>query len=68
MQLGLFEDHFAIEADLEATAGGRDQLDIRVRMCFPNLGRQTGGPGFVVSKRAIFDGDFHELCSIPNAT
>jgi hypothetical protein len=33
-------------------------------VCSTNLGRQTGGAGFVVSKGAIFDCDSHGVNQI----
>ena len=53
--LRFLKDRLAVEDDFESAAGARDQLYVRTRVCSTNLGRQTGGAGFVVSKGAIFD-------------
>ena len=50
-----------VHVDLEHAARGLDQLDLGVRVCVTNLGRQTGSPGFVVSDDAEFDGNAHYL-------
>ena len=49
VQLRFFKDRLAVEDDLETAARARDELYVRFRMDSTNLGRQTGGPGFVVS-------------------
>jgi len=55
----LGEHALAVHLDLEDAAGGLDELDLRVRKGAADLGRQTGGPGFVVSNDAVFDGYTH---------
>lgn len=57
--LRLLEDRNAVAVHLEATSARRRQLDVGVRILATNLGRQTDGPGFVVSKSAVLDGDRH---------
>src|SRR5947209_13633460 len=42
---------------LEYAARRLDELDVGVRVCLANLGRQTGGPRLIVSDDAILDGD-----------
>jgi hypothetical protein len=64
VQLRFLKDRLAVEDYFEAAAGARDQRDVRIRMFSSNLGRQTGGPGFVVSKRAVFDCNGHLANSI----
>jgi hypothetical protein len=49
----------SLELDLERAARGLDELDLRVGILFADFGRQTGGPGFIVSDDAVFDGDPH---------
>ena len=51
----LGEDPAPIHLDLEHTAGRLDQFHVGVRVDLPDLGRQTGGPGLVVSDDAVFD-------------
>src|SRR6185312_11476076 len=55
----LLEYRFSIGRDLESPAARRDELDRGVRQVAANLGRQTGGPRFVVSHRAVFNRDRH---------
>ena len=57
--LRFLKDCLAVEDDFETAAGARDELYVRVRMRSTNLGRQTGGAGFVVSKGAVFDCNDH---------
>src|SRR5881396_3222718 len=49
----------ALHFDVEDPAGGLDELDLRVRKGAADLGRQTGGPGFVVSNDTVLDADAH---------
>src|SRR6266705_2842132 len=49
----------AVHFDVEDPAGGLDELDLRVREGAADLGRQTGGPRFVVSNDAVLDGYAH---------
>ncbi len=58
-QFGLLEDRRPVDDDLEATAARRDHLDFDAGMRLTERGRQTGGPGLVVSNDAVFDGDLH---------
>jgi hypothetical protein len=55
----LGKDAIAVHLDLERAAGGFDELDLRVRKRAADFGRQTGGPGFVVSDDAVLDRDAH---------
>jgi hypothetical protein len=55
----LGEHENTILHDFEHTSTPLQQLDRCVGICFPNLGRQTGGPGFVVSNDAVADTDVH---------
>jgi hypothetical protein len=48
-----------VGADLEPAAARRREVHGRIRETLTNLGRQPGGPRFVVSHRAVFDGDSH---------
>jgi hypothetical protein len=50
----------AVHFDLENAAGRLDELDLRLRKGLADLGRQTGGPGLIVSDDAEFDRDAHE--------
>jgi len=57
---GLFGEYaLALHFDVEDPAGGLDELDLRVRKGAADLGRQTGGPGFVVSNDAVLNGYAH---------
>ena len=49
----------AVHLHLEDAAGGLDELHFRVGKRVANLGRQTGGPRFVVSDDAVLDRDLH---------
>ena len=44
---------------LEHAAGRLYQLHVSVGVGFADLGRQTGGPGLVVSDDAVFDRHTH---------
>jgi hypothetical protein len=59
LQLRLLEHRLPIAHDLEAAAARRNQLDLRLGKLVSNLGRQTDGPRFVVSNRAVLDRDLH---------
>jgi hypothetical protein len=57
-------DRDAIAHDLESTALRRYHLDFGIGETRPNLSRQTGGSGLVVSNDTILDADdgaFHFL-------
>lgn len=60
-ELRLLEHGMAVSLHLEASATGWDHLHSRIRECRLDLGRQTGGPWFVASDRAVLDGDDHRL-------
>jgi hypothetical protein len=49
----------AVDGHLEPSAAAGLQRDVGVRKLFANRGRQTGGPGFVVSNDAELDVDVH---------
>jgi hypothetical protein len=55
----LGEDAAAIQLDFEHPTRRLDQPDFRLGECRPNLGRQTGGPRFIVSDDAELDGHPH---------
>ena len=55
----LREDPAPIHLHLERTAGRLDQFHVGVRVDLADLGRQTGGPGLVVSDDAVFDRNSH---------
>ena len=59
-ELGLLEHRDTVLEDLEPAARARLELDVRAWKIRRELGRQTGGPGLVVSKRAVFDRDRHD--------
>ncbi len=54
-------DEIAVERDLEAPAAGGNQLQVLDLLLegSQEIGRQTDGLGFVVSKRTVFDFDIH---------
>jgi hypothetical protein len=59
----LGKDHPAVHRHLEDPARGLQQLDLGLRMFTPELRRQTGGAGLVVSNDAVFDTDLHAVVS-----
>ncbi len=60
--LGLFREHQpALDHHLEDPPLGGNQLDGRLGMFRSDFGRQTDGPGLVVSNGTVFDGNFHRL-------
>jgi hypothetical protein len=59
-ELGLLEHGYAVSENLEPAAAARLELDVYAWKVLRDLGRQTGGPGLVVSKRAVFDRDGHD--------
>ena len=60
LEPGFLEHRRAIARHFESAALRRLQLDLGVRIPLTNLRRQTGGAWFVVSQRAILDGDSHQ--------
>lgn len=54
----LREEELAVAGDLEGSAVARDELDLDGER-FLDGGRQTGGPGKVVSADAVLDRDIH---------
>ena len=57
----LREDPAPVDFDLKHAARRLDQLDVGVRVGLADFGRQTGGPGLVVSDDAVFDRDAHAI-------
>jgi hypothetical protein len=55
----LGEDPPPIDVHFKDTAGRLNQSHLSVRVGIANLGRQTGGPWFVVSDDAVFNRDGH---------
>jgi hypothetical protein len=55
----LREDENTIAHDLEDAATALEQLHGGVGVFRRDLGRQTGGPGFIVSDDAVANGDVH---------
>ena len=55
----LREDELSIHHNFETSTGRFDEPYFRLRKCLLELGRQTGGPGLVVSDDAEFDRDEH---------
>ncbi len=60
-ELMLREEKLIVEAHFEHPAAGRDHPQFGVGPPLANRGRQTDGPGFVVSDGAVFDGKAHRL-------
>ena len=56
----LGENAPSVHFDLERASRGLDQLDLGGGEFLANLGRQTGGPGLIVSDDAEFDRDAHD--------
>jgi hypothetical protein len=57
----LGKDAAPVDFDLEHAARRLDQFHVGVRVGLPDLGRQTGGPGLVVSDDAVLDRDTHSV-------
>src|SRR5688572_32547670 len=55
----LLKDGLSVARHFEPPAARRYQLDLCRGKLLTNRGRQTDGPGFVVSYRAVFDGNAH---------
>ena len=55
----LREDHRTVDAYLESTSRAMDQLDRHLGKLRLDLGRQTSGPGLVVSDDTILNSDLH---------
>jgi hypothetical protein len=62
----LGEDECSITGDLEHTTTSLEQLDGRLGVGLTDLGRQTGGPWFIVSDDAVPDADVHG-CGVQEA-
>ena len=58
-ELGFLEDRRAVDGHLEAAAAAGLQRHLGFGNSLANRGRQTDGPGFVVSDDAEFDVDAH---------
>ena len=58
VQRTLGEDQLAVDGDFKHAAARGDELAVNLER-FLQLGRQTGGAGFVVSLAAVFDLDLH---------
>jgi hypothetical protein len=56
---GLRKHQFPVHRHIENASGGFHHHSFHVGEFPPQLGRQTGGPGFIVSNDAILDGHFH---------
>ena len=57
-ELFLGELELSVDGDLEDTGDPFDQLDL-LRTAFQKPRPRTEGPGFIVSRHAIFDSDLH---------
>jgi len=58
-ELRLLEDRLTVARDLEPSAARGLELDGGVGEEAAKLGRQTDGPRFVASNRAVLDLDIH---------
>jgi hypothetical protein len=58
-KLGLLEQRGAVFRHFESPAGAGAKLDVCIGELLCELGRQPGGPGLIVSNRAVFDRDLH---------
>ena len=52
------EDQLAVHDDVVDAPAPSDELGVEAA-CLPDCGRQTGGPGEIVSARAVGDADLH---------
>jgi hypothetical protein len=59
----LREHELAVGSDIENAVRALDELGLDAER-LPDLGRQTDGPGQVVSGNAVGDGDFHGVREI----
>lgn len=59
-ECALGKHQHTVTGDLEYAATPFEQLHRCLRIRFPDLGRQPGGPGLVVSNHAIANRDVHE--------
>src|ERR1041385_7456099 len=66
-ELRFLEDRPAVPCDLEASAAGGLERDVRRREFLFQLGRQTDGPWLVASKGAVLDFQVHHLLPVPSA-
>lgn len=57
----LREHQRPVHRHLEGPARRVDQMHVGAREGLPQLGRQTGGPGMVVSDDAVLDTDPHAV-------
>lgn len=55
----LGENQLAIHHHFKDSTAACDELNLCIGKYFFDLGRRTGGPGFVVSNRAVFNRDPH---------
>lgn len=62
------KDDVTVHSDLEEAAGRFDEANVGSRITRADVGRQTGGPGFVVSNHAILDRDLHASVSKSEST
>ncbi len=60
----LGEHELAIDSDVEDSVGTLDEHGLGAES-FLEVGRQTGGPGFVVSSSAVSDSDVHDARPLP---
>jgi hypothetical protein len=56
----LGEDERTVRVDVEDPAAAAHQLDVGFDILFDE-GRETRGPGLVVSDAAVFDANLHQL-------
>jgi hypothetical protein len=59
-ELPLREEQGTVACHFENASASVQEVDFCVRVLGPNLGRQTGGPGSVVSNDAVADRDVHD--------
>src|SRR5262249_4002939 len=52
-------DQRTVRRDVEHAVAALDELGLHAELC-RDFGRQTGGPGEVVSTDAVLDGDAHD--------
>ena len=58
-ELRFLEYRFTVAEDFEPPAARRNQINFYAGIVVPELSRQTGGSGLVVSKSAVLDADLH---------
>jgi hypothetical protein len=60
-QLRFLINRNTVDCHLKSAAARRNHLDRRLGITLPQLSRQTGGSGLIVSNSAVLDPDRHRV-------